>query len=215
MKRSKPPFRADHVGSLLRPQLLKDVRAKRERGEIDAAALKAVEDRCISDVIDKQEEVGPAKHHRRRVPPLVLALRLPGRHRRGRDFHAGEGAGLQGRDAAPDLAAAHRQGRRLLGPPDARALQVRADQHQTHAEDDDPGAVGAAFPRRARNGERENLPRHGRILSRSRPGLPQGGEGVRRRRLPLPAARRGLSRLSVRSGIARVRAQARRGSRTS
>ena len=56
--RTKPPFRADHVGSLLRPAALKEARTKFARGEIDAAALKAVEDREIARVIRKQEEVG-------------------------------------------------------------------------------------------------------------------------------------------------------------
>jgi 5-methyltetrahydropteroyltriglutamate--homocysteine methyltransferase len=58
MMRSKPPFRADHVGSLLRPAALKEARAKFARGEIDVDALKAVEDREIERVIRKQEEVG-------------------------------------------------------------------------------------------------------------------------------------------------------------
>jgi 5-methyltetrahydropteroyltriglutamate--homocysteine methyltransferase len=57
-QRTKPPFRADHVGSLLRPAALKEARAKFSKGEIDAAALKAVEDREIERVIRKQEEVG-------------------------------------------------------------------------------------------------------------------------------------------------------------
>jgi len=58
MPRNKPPFRADHVGSLLRPAALKEARAKRERGEISADALKAIEDREIENVIKKQEAVG-------------------------------------------------------------------------------------------------------------------------------------------------------------
>jgi 5-methyltetrahydropteroyltriglutamate--homocysteine methyltransferase len=58
MKRNKPPFRADHVGSLLRPAPLKAARAKRESGEITAAELKAVEDREIETIINKQEAVG-------------------------------------------------------------------------------------------------------------------------------------------------------------
>ncbi len=57
-QRTKPPFRADHVGSLLRPAELKSAREKFAKGEIDAAALKAVEDRAIADVIMKQEAVG-------------------------------------------------------------------------------------------------------------------------------------------------------------
>src|ERR1700689_3000106 len=58
MQRTKPPFRADHVGSLLRPAALKQAREKRAKGEIGADALKAVEDREIKDVIKKQEAVG-------------------------------------------------------------------------------------------------------------------------------------------------------------
>ncbi|HEU5017490.1 MAG TPA: 5-methyltetrahydropteroyltriglutamate--homocysteine S-methyltransferase [Pseudolabrys sp.] len=57
-QRTKPPFRADHVGSLLRPAALKEARAKHAKGEIDDAALKAVEDREIEKVIKKQEEIG-------------------------------------------------------------------------------------------------------------------------------------------------------------
>ncbi|MGB6654184.1 MAG: 5-methyltetrahydropteroyltriglutamate--homocysteine S-methyltransferase, partial [Xanthobacteraceae bacterium] len=58
MPRSKPPFRADVVGSILRTAALKDARAKREKGEISAAQLKEVEDREIEKIIKKQEEVG-------------------------------------------------------------------------------------------------------------------------------------------------------------
>ena len=58
MQRTTPPFRADHVGSLLRPPALKEARAKRERNEITAEALRAVEDREIEKAIKKQEEIG-------------------------------------------------------------------------------------------------------------------------------------------------------------
>ena len=57
-QRKTPPFRADHVGSLLRTTALKEARAKRARNEIDAAALTAVEDREIEKIVRKQEEVG-------------------------------------------------------------------------------------------------------------------------------------------------------------
>jgi methionine synthase II (cobalamin-independent) len=56
--RAKPPFRADHVGSLLRPAPLKEARGKRAKGEITAEQLKTVEDREIEKVIKKQEEAG-------------------------------------------------------------------------------------------------------------------------------------------------------------
>ena len=58
MTRTKPPFRADHVGSFLRPAALKEARAKREKGAISQAELKAVEDREIEKIVAKQEEIG-------------------------------------------------------------------------------------------------------------------------------------------------------------
>jgi 5-methyltetrahydropteroyltriglutamate--homocysteine methyltransferase len=58
VQRTKPPFRADHVGSLLRPIVLKDARAFRARGEIEADELEDIEDGEIERIIGKQEEVG-------------------------------------------------------------------------------------------------------------------------------------------------------------
>ncbi|HET9717127.1 MAG TPA: 5-methyltetrahydropteroyltriglutamate--homocysteine S-methyltransferase [Pseudolabrys sp.] len=55
---SKPPFRADHVGSLLRSDALKLARAQRARGEITSVQLAEIEDREIERVIKKQEDVG-------------------------------------------------------------------------------------------------------------------------------------------------------------
>lgn len=54
----KPPFRADQVGSLLRPQRLKQARTARQAGTLDINGLKAVEDECIREVVSKQEAVG-------------------------------------------------------------------------------------------------------------------------------------------------------------
>ena len=51
MQRTKPPYRADHVGSLLRSAPLKQARAKRERGEISAADLREIEDREIEKIV--------------------------------------------------------------------------------------------------------------------------------------------------------------------
>jgi 5-methyltetrahydropteroyltriglutamate--homocysteine methyltransferase len=58
MQRTKPPFRADHVGSLLRPAALKTARERRAKGEIAAAELNAVEDAEIRNAIRKQEAAG-------------------------------------------------------------------------------------------------------------------------------------------------------------
>lgn len=56
--RTTPPFRADHVGSLLRSARLKDARARRDSGAISAEELKGIEDEEIRALIRKQEEVG-------------------------------------------------------------------------------------------------------------------------------------------------------------
>ena len=58
MIRATPPFRADHVGSLLRPPELKEARSRRERGEISPDELRAVEDAAIERVIAKQARLG-------------------------------------------------------------------------------------------------------------------------------------------------------------
>ena len=54
----KAPFRADQVGSLLRPAELAEARKKAKAGELSAAQLKEVEDRCIRAAVAKQESVG-------------------------------------------------------------------------------------------------------------------------------------------------------------
>jgi 5-methyltetrahydropteroyltriglutamate--homocysteine methyltransferase len=53
-----PPFRADHVGSILRPQVLKEARAQHEQKRIGDAQLKEIEDREIAKVIRQQEAIG-------------------------------------------------------------------------------------------------------------------------------------------------------------
>ena len=53
-----PPFRADHVGSFLRPQRLADAREKFFAGNLPAADLRAIEDECIRELVAKQEQVG-------------------------------------------------------------------------------------------------------------------------------------------------------------
>src|SRR5262245_53910552 len=58
MQRTKPPFRADHVGSFLRPARLTEARAKVAAGKMTAAELKEIEDAEIEKVVAKQQEVG-------------------------------------------------------------------------------------------------------------------------------------------------------------
>jgi 5-methyltetrahydropteroyltriglutamate--homocysteine methyltransferase len=54
----RPPFRADHVGSLLRPAALRQAFRRHGAGEIDDAAYRAVQDRCIREAVAMQEAVG-------------------------------------------------------------------------------------------------------------------------------------------------------------
>ncbi len=56
--RSTPPFRADQVGSFLRPKHLLESRARRERCEISAADLEKVEDAAIEKLVARQESIG-------------------------------------------------------------------------------------------------------------------------------------------------------------
>ncbi|MEA2454869.1 MAG: 5-methyltetrahydropteroyltriglutamate--homocysteine methyltransferase, partial [Thermoleophilaceae bacterium] len=58
MPRSKPPFRADHVGSLLRPQRLLKAREDFAADRISADELKQIEDDSVREVVQMQEDVG-------------------------------------------------------------------------------------------------------------------------------------------------------------
>ena len=56
--RNQPPFRADHVGSFLRPKYLLDAREQAARGEISRARLREVEDKAITEIVQFQRDVG-------------------------------------------------------------------------------------------------------------------------------------------------------------
>src|SRR4029434_8558586 len=58
MTYGRPPFRADHVGSLLRPPQLLRAREARQKAELSAESLRVIEDRSIRDVAKLQEEIG-------------------------------------------------------------------------------------------------------------------------------------------------------------
>ena len=157
MPRSKPPFRADHVGSLLRPAALKEARTKRERGEIGADDLKAVEDREIENVIRKQEAVGLKSvtdgEFRRASWNYDFLGRLD-----GVETYVGERKiRFQGQQPKPILL-------RVIGKlgsysphPMIEHFKFVRRAHQGGAEDDDPLAVVAAFPLRPRRRAGEHL----------------------------------------------------------
>ncbi|MGC9665338.1 5-methyltetrahydropteroyltriglutamate--homocysteine S-methyltransferase [Planosporangium sp. 12N6] len=56
--RTRPPFRADHVGSLLRPRHLREARADHDKGDLTTDELREIEDAAIRDLVRMQEEVG-------------------------------------------------------------------------------------------------------------------------------------------------------------
>jgi len=56
--RTRPPFRADHVGSFLRPKYLLDAREQRAKDQITAEQLRAVEDKAIAEIVKFQQDVG-------------------------------------------------------------------------------------------------------------------------------------------------------------
>ena len=58
MSKANVPFKYDFVGSFLRPEKLKEARAKFEEGKITAEELKKVEDDCIIDLVNKQKQAG-------------------------------------------------------------------------------------------------------------------------------------------------------------
>ena len=58
MSRINPPFRADHVGSLLRPPAIHEARARFRRGELDRTGLREIEEREIAAVIPKLVDTG-------------------------------------------------------------------------------------------------------------------------------------------------------------
>jgi 5-methyltetrahydropteroyltriglutamate--homocysteine methyltransferase len=58
MSKVNPPFRADQVGSLMRPQALLQARQQAAAGDIDAIELRAIEDEHIARVVKQQEAIG-------------------------------------------------------------------------------------------------------------------------------------------------------------
>ena len=128
MQRTKPPFRADHVGSLLRTPALKAAREKRARGEIAAEGLKAIEDREVDGVIAKQEAAGLQSITDGEYRRISWNYRFPrtARQRRILCRRTQDQVSTQRPAAAAGPAAPHRQARRLQAASDDRAFQVPA-----------------------------------------------------------------------------------------
>jgi 5-methyltetrahydropteroyltriglutamate--homocysteine methyltransferase len=116
-RRTRPPFRADHVGSLLRPPALTEARADHRAGRIDDAALRAAEDAAIIEAIEMQRAAGLQSvtdgELRRTSWHMDFIYRLGGVEQVAGEsihvqFHSDEGA----YDYAPPAMAVSSQGRR-------------------------------------------------------------------------------------------------------
>ena len=190
MQRTKAPFRADHVGSLLRTAPLKEARARHAKGEIRDAQLK--DGRRPRDREDHQEAGGDRAQarDRRRVPALLVALRFLQGPRRRRALLDRPGHQVRGRRDQGRERARRRQGR-FLDPPAYRAFPLREGPRQGHAEDDNPGAQHAALPAGPPIDQQgASIPISTPIFHDVGQAYAQGHPRLLRRRLPLSAARR-------------------------
>ena len=151
MQRTKAPFRADEVGSLLRPPRIKEARARLEKGEISADDLRKAEDIEIEKVVHRQASTG-------------LKLATDGEFRRSwwhfdflgqtdrlRTVPPRRGHPVRGRADPARRGARDRQARFSRRPSDARPFQVSeeaCDIAHVMPKMTIPVAGGAAFPRR-------------------------------------------------------------------
>ena len=143
-KTAAPPFRADHVGSLLRPPALKEARQRHADGALDAAGLAAVEDREIERVIKKQQELGllgiTDGELRRSWWHLDFLWGLDGIAEHQADF----GIGFVG--ATPRTAGVRVDGKiGFSGHPMLEHYRFLQQARRRRAEAHDSGAVGAAW----------------------------------------------------------------------
>ena len=209
--RTRPPFRADHVGSFLRPQApargaRTARRAARSRAEHCARSRTTRSPRSSSS-----RRTSACRRHRRRIPPHLLPHRLPRAARRRQDRHPGddqEARRHRGARAAGD--ARDRQGAPREGHPARRLPVPEVRRARPHAEGDHPVADDAALPRRPRRHQQRALSRARAVLRGRRQRLRRRAALARRSRLHLRADGRHQPRLPLRRQDARGRARARR-----
>ena len=208
--RTAPPFRADHVGSLLRPARLLKARAEHADGRIDDDELRSVEDDAIRDIVRLQEEVGLQSatdgEFRRSSWHMDFIYALGG-VRRVQDhltvqFHSDEGdieftpVGGAGRRAHHPARADLRR-RVPLPAVDGDAARRRSSRSRRRAW----CTTAAAAPPSTRT----STPTSTSSGSDLTVGLRRPGPRARRARLHLPAVRRHEPRLPQRPRAARAR----------
>ena len=180
---TRPPFRADHVGSLLRPQRTQGrVSRLPQRQHRPKRRFATIQDRCIREAVEHAGGGRPAVDHRWRVPPRLLVSRL---------CRGGRGADHQGRAVRfprRRRRQRHVPDRLCRGQAAARArdhdrrIRLRARAHRartpkvTHA-DAEPGALSSRRPDRQPRG----LSRSRRVLGGPDRDLPGGAARARPR----------------------------------
>ena len=186
--RLTPPFRADHVGSLLRPPELLAARARHAAGELDDAGLRAVEDEAVRAAVELQRDVGLQSatdgEFRRTSWHMDFIYRLGGVTRVPEEkiavhFHSDEG------DIDAVFSGMHVDGKLGIDEPifgDDFAF-LRDTVSTAVREADDPVAEHGPLPRRSRLDRPGRVPRPRRLLGGSHRRLPRRGAPARRARL--------------------------------
>ena len=217
MQRTKAPFRADEVGSLLRPPKIKEARAKLEKGEISADDLRKIEDMEIEKVVHKQASIGlklaTDGEFRRSWWHFDFLAKLTGCEL----FHPDMGIQFAGVETRHDAV-------RVIGKLDFpdnhpmldhfRFLKKHCEVAHVMPKMTIPSPAVLHFRGGRKSISKTGLSRPRRVLRGPRQDLPQGGEGLLRRRLPLSAVRRHRVGLSLLAGRTEEGARARRQSRT-
>ncbi len=157
----RPPFRADHVGSFLRPERLREARELFAAGGLPAAELHAIEDECIREVVRAQENVGlkgiTDGEFRRTFFHVDFLERLEGVETTYGEFaaHFQKNDGTKVGFAPPTMHIGSKV--KWVGTDSRPRLRFPEVDDDPHAESLHPGAVDAALPRRARGDQRGGL----------------------------------------------------------
>ena len=182
-----PPFRAEQVGSLLRPAELREARAAAKAGAISRRRAPSGGGPLDPRRRGQAGVARPSRRHRRRIPARFLAPRLSP-PARGRGPGAGHGPEVPGRGRAADAGGRRRDS--LRGADHGGALPLPGVGDDGRAQAHHPGARHAAPARRARRDLARALSGPGAVLERRRPRVPRGDRAPRCGGMRVSAARR-------------------------
>jgi 5-methyltetrahydropteroyltriglutamate--homocysteine methyltransferase len=207
----RPPYRADHVGSLLRPPELLQAREEHAAGRIDDAELRAVEDAAIRDVVRMQEDVGlqPATDGEfRRASWHMDFIYALGGISKAHGHLTVQFRNAEGDDRVHARRAARGRQRSALGDDLRRRLRVpaaRSRERQT-PEAHHPVAEHGPLSRRAGRDRRDVLPDLDAFWADLTAAYGRGAAPLGELGCTLPAVRRHEPRLPQRPRAARARA---------